>query len=195
MPKKKAQLEYRTCMIVDATYSPYVAEDADSDSEKESPFSDYGDSVIILLQDVETYNTYHCPLTSADIQSLIKSSEELTPRQLIKFAEALSNRESPVTLLVAPDSQTVTPEMIGKLQEKGLLTNEKAMQRYNEAKEKKEQIQKEQDSVPQTEYEQFMQEQDEALKAKFEEWRLLKEQKSRESVFLDIDNMADEEGV
>lgn len=195
MAKKQPVLDKRTCMIVDAVYSPYVSEDLGEDVNEESPFSEYGDSVVLLLQDIETYNTYHCPLTSADIKSLLNSKDELTPRQLIKFAEALSNREHPVTLLVAADSQLVTPDMVEKLQKQGLLSNEKAMQRYEEAKEKKRLLEEEQQSIPQTEYEQFMKEQDEALKQKFEEWRLAKEMQSRQSVFLDIDNMADEEGA
>ena len=81
MAKKQPVLDKRTCLIVDAIYSPYITEDLDEEVA-ESPFSEYGDSVVVLLQDVETYNTYHCPLTSADIQSLLNSNEELTPRQL-----------------------------------------------------------------------------------------------------------------
>jgi hypothetical protein len=49
--------------------------------------------------------------------------------------------------------------------------------------------------VPTSDYERFMSEQDEALQQKFEEWKRAKESQSRESVFLDIDNMSDEEGM
>lgn len=194
MAKKQPVLDKRTCLIVDAIYSPYVTEDLDEEVT-ESPFSEYGDSVVVLLQDVETYNTYHCPLTSADIKSLLNSSDELTPRQLIKFADALRNREHPVTLLVAEDSQLVTPDMVEALQKQGLLNNDKAMKRFEAAKEQRQKLEEEQKSVPTSDYERFMSEQDEALQQKFEEWKRAKESQSRESVFLDIDNMSDEEGM
>jgi len=189
---KTPVLDTRTCLIIDATYSPYVTEDLDSDIE-ETPFSEYGDSVVLLLQDVETFNVFHCPLSAKNVADLANLSQDPTPRQLIKFAEALRHRDTPVTLLVATDSDLVTPEMVKKLQKKGLLQSEEAMKKYEDAKAKQNEIIEEQESIPQSEHEQFMTEQDKQLLEKFGAWRREKEEASRQSVFLDIDSIEDEE--
>lgn len=192
MSKTSPVLDMRTCLIVDATYSPHVAEDLDSDIE-ETPFSEYGNTVVLLLQDIETYNTYHCPLSASSVAELAKLSEEPTPRQMIKFAAALRQRDKPVALLVATDSDLVTPDMIEKLQKKGLLQTEEAMKKYEAAKARQNELMEEQKSVPQSEYEQFMAEQDEQLQNKFAQWSLEKEEASRKSAFIDLDNIEDEE--
>lgn len=190
--KTEPILDTRTCLIIDATYSPYVEEDLDTDVD-ETPFSEYGNSVVLLLQDVETFNVFHCPLSASNVQELANLSSEPTPRQLIAFAAALRQREAPVTLLVSSDSNLVTPDMIKKLQAKGLLNNQDAMDKYNAAKEKQNEIIKEQESIPQSEYEQFMSEQDNHLLNKFSEWKKEKEAASRQSVFLELDNIQEEE--
>lgn len=191
MKKTQPILSMRTCLIVDATYSPYVEEDLDEDVD-ETPFSEYGNSVVLLLQDVETFNVFHCPLSSENIKELAKTSQDPTPRQLIKFADALRHRDAPVTLLVSEDSNLVTPDMIKKLQSKGLLNNQQAMEKYEAAKAKQNEIIEEQESVSQTEYEQFMSEQDEQLRDKFSIWKKQKEDASKKSVFLDLDNISEE---
>lgn len=191
MKETKAPLSTRTCLIIDATYSPYVEEDLDTDVE-ETPFSEYGNSVVLLLQDVETFNVFHCPLSASNVQELANLTQEPTPRQLIKFAEALRHRNAPVTLLVSDDSSLVTPDMIKELQENGLLKNQDAMEKYEAAKAKQNKIIEEQNSVPQSEYEEFMSAQSKQLQNKFEEWKKEKEAASRQSIFLDIDNIEEE---
>lgn len=188
---EKPVLDMRTCLIVDATYSPYVAEDLESDAP-ETPFSEYGDSVVLLLQDVETFNIFHCPLSASSVAELASLSTELTPRQLIKFAENLRHRSAPVTLLVATDSDLVTPDMVKELQKIGLLQNEEAMKKYEAAKNKQQAVIEEQKSIPESEYEEFMKQQDSQLISKFNEWKREKEEASRQSFFLDIDNMEEE---
>jgi len=74
-----------------------------------------------------------------------------------------------------------------------LLNNQDAMDKYNAAKEKQNEIIKEQESIPQSEYEQFMSEQDNHLLNKFAEWKKEKEAASRQSVFLELDNIQEEE--
>jgi len=190
--KTKPILDTRTCLIIDATYSPYVEEDLDTDVD-ETPFSEYGNSVVLLLQDVDTFNVFHCPLSASNVQELANLSIEPTPRQLIAFASALRSRNAPVTLLVAADSNLVTPDMIKELQANGLLNNQEAMDKYNAAKAKQEEIVNEQESIPESEYEQFMSEQDNQLLGKFQEWKKEKEMASRQSVFLELDNIEEEE--
>lgn len=190
--KTKPILDTRTCLIIDATYSPYVEEDLDTDVD-ETPFSEYGNSVVLLLQDVDTFNVFHCPLSASNVQELANLSREPTPRQLIAFASALRSRNAPVTLLVAADSNLVTPDMIKELQANGLLNNQEAMDKYNAAKAKQEEIVNEQESIPESEYEQFMSEQDNQLLGKFQEWKKEKEMASRQSVFLELDNIEEEE--
>lgn len=190
--KTKPILDTRTCLIIDATYSPYVEEDLDTDVD-ETPFSEYGNSVVLLLQDVDTFNVFHCPLSASNVQELANLSSEPTPRQLIAFASALKSRNAPVTLLVAADSNLVTPDMIKELQANGLLNNQEAMDKYNAAKAKQEEIVNEQESIPESEYEQFMSEQDNQLLGKFQEWKKEKEMASRQSVFLELDNIEEEE--
>jgi len=179
-------------MIIDATYSPYVEEDLDKDFE-ETPFSEYGDSVVLLLQDVETSNVFHCPLSASNVKDLARLADDPSPRQLIKFAAALRHRDAPVTLLVSPDSDLVTPDMLEALQKKGLLQDAKAQEKYEAAKAKREEHLREQESVPKTEYEQFMEEQNAQLHKQFEAWKAEKEAASRQSVFIDLDNIDEEE--
>lgn len=188
---KSPILDKRTCLIIDATYSPYVDEDLDSDVEN-TPFSEYGNSVVLLLQDVETYNVFHCPLSAANVQELAHLDDEPTPRQLIEFAKALSNRDAPVTLLVAEDSNLVTPEMVEALQTKGLLQNQEALDKYEAAKAKQSKIIEEQKAVPKDEYEEFMAQQDKQLLDKFAIWKKEKDAASRKSVFIDLDNLEEE---
>lgn len=191
---KQAITDMRTCMIVDATYSPMVPEDLDEDiGEEDLEFSEYKNAVVLLLQDVETFNVFHCPLSAENVKELARLDTEPTPRQLIKFAEALRGREAPVTLLVSPDSDLVTPEMVKKLQKKGLLNNEASMKRFEEAKEKRRKVLEEQESIPQSEYEEFMAAQDEMLQDKFQQWKQEKEEAKRRSVFLEIDNIEEED--
>ena len=181
-------LDTRTCLILDATYSPYVQEDLDGDDEQ-TPFSEYGDCVLLLLQDVDTYNVFHCPLSAENVVELAKLSKSPTPRQMIKFAEALRSRQSPVSLLVATDSDLVTPDMIKRLQDKGLLQTDEAMKKYEEAKLKQQEIKLEQESIPESEYKAFMDAQDDQLQQRFALWKKEREDFSAQSVFIDIDNI------
>jgi gas vesicle protein len=192
MKKQKTEstepiLDKRTCVIIDAVYSADVGDD------DESEFSQYENSVVLLLQDVETSNVFHCPLSAGNISELANLKSEPTPRQLIKFAEALRERESPVSLLVASDSSLVTSEMVHKLKEKGLLNNNDAMEKYKAAVAKQEEIINEQKSISSNEYEEFMKKQDEQLLNKFKEWKKQKEMISSQSVFLDIDNLEEDD--
>ena len=51
----------------------------------------------------------------------------------------------------------------------------------------------EQESISQSEYEEFMAAQDEMLQDKFQQWKQEKEEAKRRSVFLEIDNIEEED--
>jgi hypothetical protein len=190
------KLQTRTCMIIDATYSPGVEEDLDSEeqlsSSDKSFLSEYSNSVVLLLQDVDTFNTFHCPLSAQDIKELTNLKSEPTPRELIKFAEALRSREAPVTLLASKDSEEITPDMIKQLQRKGLLTSKESLKKYEAAKAKQKGLIEEQENIPDEEYEKFMEEQDAVLQEKFALWREEQKKLSKQSVFLELDNIDEE---
>ena len=176
-------LDMRTCMVIDAKYTPYVGDDDDLEV--------YDNAVVLLLQDVETYNIYHCPMTPEDIQRRAGISRELRPRELIAFVEALRNRESPVQLLVATDTNLVTPELLDALEQKGMLKDNASKAKYEKAKKDREQFEHEERMRLDEEYQRFAQERNNKLLKEFEEWKHAQQEQSKINPLLYMDDIAD----
>ena len=74
--------------------------------------SPYNNVIYLLLKEKETSNLYVCILTPTDVKDLANLEADLSPREMNFFADQLKLRKSPMTLVVSPEDELVTAEML-----------------------------------------------------------------------------------
>jgi hypothetical protein len=110
-----ANLKAITAYIQDVEY---VGEDITiSDS------SPYNNVIILLLKEKSTQDLYTAILTPEMVQQLAGLSQDLNPREMKVFADRLSERKLPIRIVVEPEKDQITAEMLQMSEEDLLLIN------------------------------------------------------------------------
>lgn len=116
------EYEVRVVRIMDAEVRQDWTEDG----------PDFVQTLVLLLQDVETNKIFHSSLQDKDIKQLLNTKNNLSSGELIKFSLLLKQREEPVRMFVPKNSKDINVEEI--LESKKLDQNRKNRYRKNKRK-------------------------------------------------------------
>jgi hypothetical protein len=72
----------------------------------------YSNCVVLVIQDEESRRVFISALSEPDIRAVAGTKSTLSSRDMITFASELRERVTPVTVLVNPETDEITPEML-----------------------------------------------------------------------------------
>lgn len=105
MPKQEV-----LCRIVDAEFNDEVMDVDDGESKHEL-------GIVLTLRLEESGEMVPAYLTENDVRGLTGLQRPLSSMELVKFAHELSNRTEPMKLVIDPQEDLVTSEMIAMVPE------------------------------------------------------------------------------
>lgn len=86
-------------------------------------------NIYLLLKEVQTGDLFVSVLSHDDVRELTGFS--LSPKEMMFFADKLRERKQPMRVVVNPESEQITPEMLS-MSEEDLLLLQQDEQRLNE---------------------------------------------------------------